>query len=397
MAPRDHAILSPSAASRWCKCPASVAMCLDLPDESSPFALEGSVAHAVAESVLTGRPYKAPAGGEQIDPAPFYDQVKPYTDFVELRSVRDKTPLPPFPVRLIEQRLDASWLAPGGCFGTSDAVIIANACIHIIDLKFGTGVRVSAKNNLQLAIYARSALEMFGPAMECPEKIFMHIVQPRLHHEDSWGVDVPDLIRITDALKAPAAETLREIDAHPEELRFCPGAEQCRFCAARHSCAALARYALTAMGANVDITGIKIDSEQLGELLEKIPAIEIWIKAIKDRAYSELSSGGSVPGYKLVHGKAGNRTWKDVKFAEGLMRSFGLSDDQIYTKKIISPAQADKLYKSKALTPEQSLQLSNQVTRPEGALIVVPESDERAAAAPGLSAADYPDESKKEG
>ena len=396
MAPRDHAILSPSAASRWCQCPASVAMCLDLPDESSPFALEGSVAHAVAESVLTGRPYKAPAGGEQIDPAPFYDQVKPYTEFVEVRSVGAKTPLPPFPVRLIEQRLDASWLAPG-CFGTSDAVIIANACIHIIDLKFGTGVRVSARNNLQLAIYARSALEMFAPAMECPEKIFMHIVQPRLHHEDSWAVDVPDLIRMTDALKAPAAEALREIDAHPEELRFCPGAEQCRFCAARHSCAALAKYALTAAGVDMKFTGIKIDSEHLGELLKKIPAIEIWIKAIKDRAYSELSSGSSVPGYKLVHGKAGNRTWKDVKFAEGLLRSFGLSDEQIYTKKIISPAQADKLYKANALTPEQSLQLSNQVTRPAGALIVVPESDEREAAAPGLSAADYPDESKKEG
>ena len=396
MAPRDHAILSPSAAGRWCKCPASVAMCLDLPDESSPFALEGSVAHAVAESVLTGRPYKAPAGGEKIDPAPFYDQVKPYTDFVELRSVRDKTPLPPFPVRLIEQRLDASWLAPG-CFGTSDAVIIANACIHIIDLKFGAGVKVSAKNNLQLAIYARSALEAFGPAMECPEKIFMHIVQPRLHHEDSWAVDVPDLIRITDALKAPAAEALREIDAHPEDLKFCPGAEQCRFCAARHSCAALAKYALTAAGVNMNFTDVNIDPEHLGELLEKIPAIEIWIKAIKDRAYNDLNSGRPVPGYKLVHGKAGNRAWKDVKFAEGLLHSFGLSDDQIYTKKIISPAQADKLYKAKALTPEQSLQLSNQVTRPEGALIVVPESDERAAASPGLSAADYPDESKKEG
>ena len=79
MAPKSHAILSPLAAFRWCQCPAPVAMCLDLPDESSPFAL---VAHAVAESVLTGRPYKAPAGAEKIDPAPFYDQVKPYTDYV---------------------------------------------------------------------------------------------------------------------------------------------------------------------------------------------------------------------------------------------------------------------------------------------------------------------------
>ena len=79
MAPKAHAILSPLAAFRWCQCPAYVAMCLDLPDESSPFAL---VAHAVAESVLTGEPYKAPAGAEKIDPAPFYDQVKPYTDYV---------------------------------------------------------------------------------------------------------------------------------------------------------------------------------------------------------------------------------------------------------------------------------------------------------------------------
>ena len=67
MAPKAHAILSPSAAARWLKCPASVAMTASMPEETSLYALEGSIAHAVAESVLTGEPYKAPEGAERLN------------------------------------------------------------------------------------------------------------------------------------------------------------------------------------------------------------------------------------------------------------------------------------------------------------------------------------------
>lgn len=38
------------------------------------------------------------------------------------------------PQVLIEQRLDFSHVVPGG-FGTGDVVIIAEPCLHIIDLK----------------------------------------------------------------------------------------------------------------------------------------------------------------------------------------------------------------------------------------------------------------------
>ena len=68
MAPKAHAILSPSAAARWLKCPASVAMTATMPEETSPYALEGSIAHAVAESVLTGETYRAPEGAEGMTP-----------------------------------------------------------------------------------------------------------------------------------------------------------------------------------------------------------------------------------------------------------------------------------------------------------------------------------------
>ena len=79
MAPKAHAILSPSAAARWLNCPASVAMTASMPEETSTYALEGSIAHAVAESVLTGEPYRAPEGAESMTPdvGALAEEVKP--------------------------------------------------------------------------------------------------------------------------------------------------------------------------------------------------------------------------------------------------------------------------------------------------------------------------------
>ena len=47
-----HALLSPSAAHRWCNCPGSVALTKDLPNASSPYAEEGTRAHRLAELAL---------------------------------------------------------------------------------------------------------------------------------------------------------------------------------------------------------------------------------------------------------------------------------------------------------------------------------------------------------
>ena len=44
-----HALLSPSSSHRWLKCPASVALSKDMPDETSEYAEEGTKAHRLAE------------------------------------------------------------------------------------------------------------------------------------------------------------------------------------------------------------------------------------------------------------------------------------------------------------------------------------------------------------
>ena len=57
------------------------------------------------------------------------------------------------PIVLIEQRLDFSNYVPDG-FGTGDCIIIADKILHIIDLKYGRGVEVSAEENPQMMLYA---------------------------------------------------------------------------------------------------------------------------------------------------------------------------------------------------------------------------------------------------
>ena len=50
---------SPSAAERWMTCPGSVTACLDLPNESSSYADEGTAAHYMAEQ-LAKKPLPIP-------------------------------------------------------------------------------------------------------------------------------------------------------------------------------------------------------------------------------------------------------------------------------------------------------------------------------------------------
>lgn len=64
------------------------------------------------------------------------------------------------PVVLIEQRVDFSrWVEQG--FGTSDAIIISDGTLRVVDYKHGLGVLVEADNNPQMMCYALGALELF--------------------------------------------------------------------------------------------------------------------------------------------------------------------------------------------------------------------------------------------
>ena len=51
----EHALLSASAAHRWLNCPPSVMLTKDMPDSTSEYAEEGTLAHSLCELKLQKR------------------------------------------------------------------------------------------------------------------------------------------------------------------------------------------------------------------------------------------------------------------------------------------------------------------------------------------------------
>ena len=389
-----HALLSPSSAARWMRCPASVVVTRDMPEDSSPYAIEGTCAHRLAELLLNGadgfpadEAAKVIAAG--VDPDSLLEPVRVYVDYV--RSLGSEI--------VTEVSLDISLITKEPeARGTSDAVVFSEGVLHVCDLKYGKGEPVSADGNPQLAIYAGAALAAFDFLGEIRE-VCMHIVQPRLNSISVWRVSVDELMAFLGEVTVAGARCLRLLDENgdpdtvPAEF-FQPCAKACRFCRYRGKCSALAKYALSVAGLDLPAPlKASLDVQQLAYILDRIGLIKSWMDEVKAAAHAALMEGREVPGYKLVEGRAGSRTWTDESKAEKLLKAWKVPADFRYVKSLISPTQAEKLLKLKTITDEQWGELCGYVSREPGKPTVVPASDKRPAISGRPAAEDFPDES----
>ena len=389
-----HALLSPSSAARWMRCPASVVVTRDMPEDSSPYAIEGTCAHRLAELLLNGadgfpadEAAKVIAAG--VDPDSLVEPVRVYVDYV--RSLGSEI--------VTEVSLDISLITKEPeARGTSDAVVFSDGVLHVCDLKYGKGEPVSAEENPQLAIYAGAALAAFDFLGEIRE-VCMHIVQPRLNSISVWRVSVDELMAFLSGVTVAGARCLRLLDENldpdtvPAEF-FQPCAKACRFCRHRGKCTALAKYALSVAGLELPAPlKASLDVQQLAYILDRIGLIKSWMGEVEAAAHAALMEGREVPGYKLVEGRAGSRKWTDESKAEKLLKAWKVPADFRYVKSLISPTQAEKLLKLKTLTDEQWAELCGYVSREPGKPTVVPASDKRPAISCRPAAEDFPDES----
>jgi hypothetical protein len=342
-------------------CPGSVAAEAGIPDQTSSFAEEGTLAHELMEDALNlGIPCSKLSLDKEMS-----GHVQTYVDYVGSLMNRGD-------IAFIERRVDFSEWVPGG-FGTADTVILGGNRIHIVDLKYGKGVPVYAENNPQAMLYALGAYAEFVFVADF-ETVGVSIVQPRLDNISEWEISVTDLLKFGETARA-AAEATQD----PNAKRI-PGEKQCRFCKAKGTCPAL--YKMTADTLMADFEQIdeapqpnKLTDEQLRVAIENKPLIEAWLASVELVVKQRLIEGEGFEGFKLVEGRT-MRKWSDEDQA-GETLSYLIGESSAYTKKIISPAQAEK-----ALGKAEKHQIADMIVSPRGAVTLAKQSDPRPAITP---------------
>ena len=369
----SHAKLGASNAHRWLKCPGSVKAEQGIKDQGSSFAHEGTCAHELAEACLVNdfEPGEwvgksLPEKADWIVDADMAHYVGEYVDYVRAASaLADDV--------LYEQRVDYSDWVQGG-FGTADAVILKGDTIQVCDLKYGKGVQVDAENNPQGMLYALGAYAEFGYLSEL-KSVKICIVQPRLDHISEWEISVKDLLKWAEWVSQRAEIALTD------EAERVPGETQCRFCKAKVTCKALKDYTESIIMSEFDdlddmASPESLTDKQVRKVLESKSLIEGWLTSVEGYVKERLENGDDFPGFKLVEGRSVRRWGDEDTAADKLADVLG---DNRFTRKLVSPAQAEKMLKK-----DQREILSDLVIKPKGKPTLAPESDKR----PGIDATD---------
>src|SRR5690606_1134016 len=85
--------------------------------------------------------------------------------------------------------------------------------------------------------------------------------------------------------------------------------------------------------------------EKIKLVLDKAPLIEAWFNEVRRFAEDRLTAGLPVPGYKLVPKRATRRWGSEEEALLFMEQGLGVGEEDLYHRKPISPAQAEKLAK----------------------------------------------------
>ena len=331
-----HADASPSSASIWLRCPASVTLARGKKRLPSPYTREGTAAHEAAERIANGLP--APASvtvdGEDITISDeMIEHIDHYTRYVEALRVRSH-------VFQTETRVELLDL-PEPLFGTADAMGWDRDIkeLEIVDLKYGRGVAVGVEGNPQLKIYGLGGYRKF----EDVKRVKLTIVQPR-----TAGPPVQSVTLGVGELKIWEAEVLEPALQRiaDEDQTETPGAH-CRWCVRAGECKALASLAQIEARAAFTPDPAKIvaglTNADLSHALDKAELISAWINLVRAEASQRADKGQVIPNWKLVPKRA-MRKWTDDNDALAALNVAGVPLHEVV--KVVSVAAAERAMKA---------------------------------------------------
>jgi CRISPR/Cas system-associated exonuclease Cas4 (RecB family) len=343
-------VVGGSTAKRVIACPGSVALCDTMPPKpSSKYADEGTLLHNIISEVLETN--KAPIEflGTKYNDVVFTKELLEDKLFPALDLLDEIDPKKEMEYAT-ETRVGFGDYLPD-VFGSTDLLGRLGSRAIVLDWKFGDGVTVTAEENEQLMFYAAAAMRTKESqwVFEGVTEIECIIIQPP---EIRRWVTTPERIKAFENQLKMAVQIAQKPDAPLSH------GDHCRWCAAKPVCpnmtGAVDRALALAIG--------DIDAMQISHYLKQADMLEQWVTDLRALAHTMLEAGAIVPEWKLV-AKRATRQWVDEDKA-AIALAQDMSHDEMYTKKLLSPAQAEKVLKKakKELPADQVVAISSGST-----------------------------------
>ncbi len=182
------------------------------------------------------------------------------------------------------------------------------------------------------------------------DRVVLIIIQPRFEHpsgknERVWETTAKNILAWGTKFKT----AVKKAEA-PGAINDLTSGEHCRFCLARIKCPKLKDEAFKqaqidfAPSTNVikKLPDLK-NVDDIGKLLDACEKLQVFINAVKERAYHDAKRGLKVKGYKLVEKRTTRKWTNESKAAEIAFKALG---KKAFTEpELLSPAQFEKKFK----------------------------------------------------
>ena len=368
MSDKQHSWLPPSAAHRIVRCPGSLKASEGIEDNRNHDAADkGTECHNVMEqSVAIGLPvwsaddFTDPK--EQMELCEIaWSAFEGFTDDHQPDSVEP------------EVVVDLKALGYEDIFGTSDVVMRKERTLFILDFKFGYN-EVSPERNEQLMLYGLGAL---GDERSEYDTVVLAIIQPKVSRDvQSWTTTPDELMQWWAKDMLPAI-----LDIQNDRAKLKAGEIQCKWCpVAAHGCPAQTKKYLTAIEEFNPAEAFELDDDKLTRLLVMVPAMKDAIKAVEIAGVNRLKRSDTKlrDHFKLVERQT-KRRWKDKAATEAWLKSKRFKQADMYKRDVLTPAQAEKLVKTKKFSIATMDEFRQLIEKPTGELTYAPLDDKRKA------------------